>query len=141
MPDEVTVSLHAGVAAIPEAEWNACACPEVADGGRAFDPFTSHRFLTALEASGAVGAGTGWLANPLAARRAGRLIAVAPMYVKTHSQGEYIFDHGWAEALERAGGRYYPKLQVAVPFSPVSGRRFLVRPGHEAEGRAALRAA
>jgi hypothetical protein len=141
MPDEVTVSLHAGVAAIPEAEWNACACPEVADGGRAFDPFTSHRFLTALEASGAVGAGTGWLANPLAARRAGRLIAVAPMYVKTHSQGEYIFDHGWAEALERAGGRYYPKLQVAVPFTPVSGRRLLVRPGHEAEGRAALLAA
>lgn len=138
MRGEVTVSLQSGIAEIAEAEWNACACPEAADGGRAFDPFTSHRFLAALEVSGSVGPGTGWSPRPLVARKAGRMIAVAPMYVKSHSQGEYIFDHGWAEALERAGGRYYPKLQVAVPFTPVSGRRLLTRPGHEAEGRAAL---
>ncbi|MBE2277166.1 MAG: N-acetyltransferase, partial [Rhodobacteraceae bacterium] len=75
--------------------------------------------------SGAVGKGTGWLPKPLILRQANRPVAAMPLYLKTHSQGEYIFDHGWAEAYERAGGRYYPKLQAAVPFTPATGRRFL----------------
>ena len=139
--DSLTVTMHSAIAEIAEADWDACACPEAADGGPPRDPFTTHRFLKALEDSGSVGAGTGWDPHHLAVRQDGRLIAVAPCYAKGHSQGEYIFDHGWADAWERAGGRYYPKLQVAVPFTPATGRRFLTRPGHEAEGRAALIAA
>ncbi|MBL8563545.1 MAG: N-acetyltransferase [Gemmobacter sp.] len=125
-----TASLAPGFAAIPAAEWDA-----LAQGG---DPFTTHRFLLALETSGSIGPGTGWEAHPLLIHRDGRLIAAAPMFAKSHSQGEYIFDHAWAEAYERAGGRYYPKLQIAVPFTPVTGPRLLTLPGHEAEGRAAL---
>ncbi|MCC6305879.1 MAG: N-acetyltransferase [Rhodobacteraceae bacterium] len=127
-----------GVGAIPAAEWDACACPETEDGGPPLDPFTTHRFLSALEASGSVGPGTGWTPAPLALRAAGRLVAVAPVWLKAHSRGEYIFDHAWAEAWIRAGGAYYPKLQVAVPFTPVTGRRFLARPGWEETARAAL---
>jgi predicted N-acyltransferase len=133
----IEVTLHGGVAEVPQADWDACACPEAATG-RPRDPFTTHRFLSALETSGSVGPGTGWQPRPLVARRAGRAIAVAPVYAKTHSQGEYIFDHGWADAYQRAGGRYYPKLQMAVPFTPATGRRFLCAPGHDPEGRAAL---
>ena len=102
------------------------------------DPFTTHRFLLAVEDSGSVGAGTGWGPRYLIARRAGEAIAVMPLYAKSHSQGEYVFDHNWAHAYERAGGRYYPKLQVAVPFTPATGRRFLTRPGQEEIGTAAL---
>ena len=138
MSAAVEVSILSGVSEISEADWNACACPEAQDGGRPLDPFTTHRFLTALETSGSVGEGTGWMPRPMVARAAGQVIAVAPLYLKSHSQGEYVFDHGWAEAFERAGGRYYPKLQGAVPFTPVTGRRLLTRPGHEAAGRAAL---
>ncbi|WP_372893540.1 GNAT family N-acetyltransferase [Rhodosalinus sp.] len=123
---------------IPAADWDACACPEAADAGRPHDPFTTHRFLKALEDSGSVGPGTGWEPHYLTARRGDEVIAVAPLYAKGHSQGEYIFDHNWAHAYERAGGRYYPKLQIAVPFTPATGRRLLVRPGHEDAGRAAL---
>ena len=115
-------------------EWDACACPEAADGGRPNDPFTTYRFLHALEESGSVGRGTGWQPQYLAAHLDGMLVGCAPMYVKSHSQGEYIFDHSWAHAFERAGGRYYPKLQIAVPFTPATGRRFLVRPGYETLG-------
>ena len=97
------------------------------------DPFTTHRFLLALDVSGSTGAGTGWQARPLVLRDRGQTVAAMPLYVKGHSQGEYIFDHGWAEALERAGGRYYPKLQVAVPFTPATGRRFLGDPKHRAD--------
>lgn len=125
------------MAAIAPKDWDACACPEAA-AGRAIDPFTTHRFLSALESSGSVGAGTGWQPRPIVARLQDQVIAVAPVYVKSHSQGEYIFDHGWADAYERAGGHYYPKLQCAVPFTPVTGRRLLTRPGYEAQGRAAL---
>jgi hypothetical protein len=90
------------------------------------DPFLSHAFLSALEDSGSVGEGTGWTPAPILVEgEDGGLSAVAPAYLKTHSQGEYVFDHGWAEAFERAGGQYYPKLQVAVPFTPVPGRRLL----------------
>jgi predicted N-acyltransferase len=90
------------------------------------DPFLSHAFLSALEDSGSVGAGTGWTPAPILVEdEASHLVAAAPAYFKTHSQGEYVFDHGWADAWERAGGQYYPKLQIAVPFTPVPGRRLL----------------
>ena len=90
------------------------------------DPFVSHAFLSALEDSGSVGPGTGWTPAPILVEDdADHLIAAAPAYLKSHSQGEYVFDHGWAEAWERAGGEYYPKLQVAVPFTPVAGSRLL----------------
>ena len=113
---------------IPAPDWDALACPEAAAGTRPIDPFTTHRFLAALDASGSTGTGTGWSARPLVLRDDTRLLAGTPLYVKSHSQGEYIFDHGWAQALERAGGRYYPKLQIAVPFTPATGRRFLAAP-------------
>jgi predicted N-acyltransferase len=118
------LTLHDSIADIPADAWDAIAAPEAAQG-RPVDPFTTHRFLVALEGSRSTGAGTGWDARPLALREGGKLLAATPLYVKSHSQGEYIFDHGWADALERAGGRYYPKLQVAVPFTPATGRRFL----------------
>jgi uncharacterized protein len=139
MTDEtIEITLHPGVAAIDAALWDALACPEAADGGRPADPFTTHRFLAALEDSGSVGTGTGWHPMPLIARQGGQAIGALPLYAKTHSQGEYIFDHSWAQAYERAGGRYYPKLQAAVPFTPATGRRFLAAPGHEAQAQAAL---
>ncbi len=135
---EIEIETLGSLAQIDAGTWDACACPEAADGGRPFDPFTTHRFLSALEASGSVGPGTGWQPQYLTAWLGGRLIACAPLYAKSHSQGEYIFDHSWAHAFERAGGRYYPKLQVAVPFTPATGRRFLARPGFEALAQAAL---
>ena len=119
------------MAAIRAQDWDALACPEAATS-RPIDPFTTHRFLAALETSGSTGEGTGWQARPLVLRDQGRTVAAMPLYVKGHSQGEYIFDHGWAEAYARAGGRYYPKLQVAVPFTPATGRRFLGNPAHRA---------
>jgi predicted N-acyltransferase len=134
----ITLTLHDRIAEIGEGEWDGCACPEAAAGGRPEDPFTTYRFLSALEESGSVGRGTGWQPQYMRAEAGGEVIAVAPLYVKSHSQGEYIFDHSWAHAYERAGGRYYPKLQGAVPFTPVTGRRLLTRPGQEAAGRAAL---
>ncbi|GGL56876.1 hypothetical protein GCM10011392_09150 [Wenxinia marina] len=135
----IEITAHSSLAEIGPADWDACACPEAADGGRPRDPFTTYRFLSALEDSGSVGTGTGWQPRYLAARTTeGETIAVAPLYAKAHSQGEYMFDHNWAHAYEQAGGRYYPKLQIAVPFTPATGRRFLTRPGHEADGMAAL---
>ena len=137
----LSVTLHPTIAEIPAAEWDALACPEAAGGGPPDDPFTTHRFLSALEDSRSVGTGTGWTPRHIAVRAGGRLVAVAPAYLKSHSQGEYIFDHSWAHAFERAGGRYYPKLQLAVPFTPATGRRLLTAPGWEDAGRAALIAA
>lgn len=119
------IELSEGILSIPAADWDGVACPEVQGGGRPVDPFTTHRFLAALERSGSVGQGTGWTPRPLVLRLDGRVVGAAPVYVKSHSQGEYIFDHGWADAWERAGGRYYPKLQIAVPFTPATGPRFL----------------
>ena len=130
VPDTTTATLADSFAAVPAADWDGLT------GGH--DPFIRHRFLAALESSGSIGPGTGWEAHPLLIHQAGRLVAAAPLFAKTHSQGEYIFDHGWAEAYARAGGRYYPKLQIAVPFTPVTGPRLLTLPGHEATGRAAL---
>ena len=133
----IEITVLSGLGDITESDWDACACPEAATG-RPLDPFTTHRFLRALEQSGSVGDDTGWHPRHLIARTDGAVVAAMPLYVKSHSQGEYIFDHGWADALERAGGRYYPKLQSAVPFTPTTGRRFLTRPGWEVAGRAAL---
>jgi len=119
------------ISAVDAKAWDACANPpgrpfDAAEGER-FNPFISHAFLLALEQSGSVGGRSGWApAHVTVEDGRGRLIAVAPCYLKSHSQGEYVFDHAWADAYERAGGRYYPKLQVAVPFTPVSGRRLLV---------------
>ncbi len=125
MPDgspALSLTLHGAIAEISAAEWDACA--------GAGNPFVGHAFLSAVEDSGSAGPRTGWLPRHAALRdAAGALLAGAPMYAKSHSYGEYVFDHGWAHALERAGGSYYPKLQVAVPFSPVPGPRLLIRPG------------
>jgi len=133
----IDITAHAGLTDIAAADWDSVACPE-AGSGRPIDPFTTHRFLAALDRSHSTGSGTGWQPRPLIARQHGRIIAAAPLYAKGHSQGEYIFDHNWADAFQRAGGRYYPKLQMAVPFTPATGRRLLTAPGHEDTGRAAL---
>jgi predicted N-acyltransferase len=117
----LSLTLHGSIHEIAPAEWQACA-------GEA-NPFISHAFLSAVEDSGSAGARTGWLPRHAALRdQAERLVAVAPMYAKGHSYGEYVFDHGWARAFEQAGGDYYPKLQVASPFSPVTGPRLLIHP-------------
>ena len=121
-----------GVGAIPAAEWDA-----LAGGG---NPFVSHAFLTALEDSGSVGPGTGWDPSPIVIEDArGTLLAAMPAWLKSHSQGEYVFDHAWADAWHRAGGRYYPKLQIAVPFTPATGPRLLL--ADEAYAAPLLRAA
>ena len=135
---EIQIQVLPSVSQIAPQDWDACACPEAANGDRPDDPFTTHRFLKALEDSGSVGPGTGWQPQYLAATLDGLLIACAPMYVKSHSQGEYIFDFNWAHAYERAGGAYYPKLQIAVPFTPATGRRFLTREGFGETGLSAL---
>jgi predicted N-acyltransferase len=134
----ISITVHRSLDGISREDWDACACPEASDGGRPTDPFTTYRFLKALEDSGSVGEGSGWDPLYLTAELEGELIGVAPLYVKSHSQGEYIFDFNWAHAYENAGGRYYPKLQCAVPFTPATGRRFLTKPGHEVTGFSAL---
>ena len=125
MPDAsppLSLSLHGSIHEISQDEWDGCAGAD--------NPFVSHAFLACVEESGSAGPKTGWLPRHAALRdEAGTLLAAAPMYAKGHSYGEYVFDHGWARALEQAGGRYYPKLQIAVPFSPVPGPRLLMRPG------------
>ncbi|WP_276718153.1 GNAT family N-acetyltransferase [Pseudooceanicola nitratireducens] len=134
----IEVHAHDSLASIAASDWDACACPEAVDGGPPRDPFTTHRFLLALEHSGSVGPGTGWQPRYLTAHADGQMIAAAPLYAKGHSQGEYIFDYSWAHAYENAGGSYYPKLQIAVPFTPATGRRLLTRPGFETAGQSAL---
>jgi predicted N-acyltransferase len=114
---EIIAKIASGVSGLNARAWD-----RLADG----NPFTSHAFLSALEDSGSVGPGTGWTPAPILVEDgADRLVAAAPAYLKTHSQGEYVFDQGWADAWERAGGDYYPKLQVAAPFTPVPGPRLL----------------
>ena len=116
---QVIARIAPGVAGLDAGRWDALAAA-------AGDPFLSHAFLAALEESGSVGGDTGWTPLPLLVEgEGGAIAAAAPAYLKLHSQGEYVFDHGWADAFERAGGHYYPKLQVAVPFTPVPGRRLL----------------
>lgn len=132
---QISIDVLTSLSQIAAEEWDACACPEAS---RPRDPFTTYRFLHALEASGSVGAGSGWQPRYLVARAEDQVIACAPLYAKGHSQGEYIFDHNWAHAYENAGGDYYPKLQIAAPFTPATGRRFLTRPGWDATGISAL---
>jgi len=116
---------------VEAADWDACALPD--------NPFISHAFLKALEDSGSATAETGWLPQHLLLEDSGgTLIGCMPCYLKSHSQGEYVFDHGWADAYMRAGGRYYPKLQASIPFTPVTGKRLLVRPGVEQAEREAI---
>lgn len=127
-PGSVSVSVLAGMDRVPAGDWDACA--------GAGNPFVSHAFLSALEDSGSVGPGSGWRPQHLLIKgRDGRPQAAAPLYLKSHSYGEYVFDWSWANAYENAGGRYYPKLQGAVPFTPVTGPRLMVHPdADEPEG-------
>jgi len=126
--DSVTIRVHSAIAEIPADVWDACA------GG--INPTVSHAFLNALEESGSTTTRTGWTPQHLSLSGPdGEITGVVPLYGKTHSYGEYIFDYGWADAYERAGGRYYPKLLSAVPFTPVPGPRLLLRPGAPAEAR------
>lgn len=118
--EDLTARIVGAAAEIDEADWNACAGTG--------NPFVTHQFFDIAEASGSATARTGWQPVHLVIDGPdGRPAAIAPTYAKSHSQGEYVFDHGWAQAYERAGGRYYPKLQIAVPFTPVPGPRLLLR--------------
>ena len=129
-----TLKACEGIHEISQQDWDACANPgrSGADTGIPFDPFLSHAFLSALEQSHSAVAETGWAPYHLALEHETKgVVGVVPMYLKSHSQGEYVFDYSWADAFERAGGRYYPKLQVSVPFTPATGRRLLTRPDAE----------
>ena len=144
---ELRIRIVQSLADVPAAAWDACASgaavkltdednssPKLSTRAQVANPFISHDFLVSLEASFSVGARTGWQPRHLLLEDGdGKLAGAAPCYVKSHSRGEYVFDHGWAEAFERAGGDYYPKLQVAVPFTPVTGPRLLARAGPLAE--------
>jgi predicted N-acyltransferase len=131
-----TARLQSSAEEIGASAWNACANPV---GTPSCHPFTRYEFFAALEQSGSASARTGWRPCHLTLERGGKIEALLPLYLKNHSQGEYVFDHGWAEAFERAGGEYYPKLQASVPFTPVTGRRFLLSSHVEADaGRKAL---
>ena len=131
---ELRVRVIDSLADVNATAWDVCANPRVPGDDSEFNPFITHAFLLACEASGSATARTGWqAAHVLVEDARGALLACAPTYLKSHSQGEYVFDHGFAEALHRAGGRYYPKVQVAAPFTPAPGRRLLVRPGPAAD--------
>jgi uncharacterized protein len=136
---EITLEAVPSVSDVPAAEWDACANPgtAAADSGTAskayYNPFVSHAFFAAAEASGSAVPRTGWGARHLIARLDDQIVGIVPCYLKSHSQGEYVFDRGWADAYERAGGRYYPKLQASVPFTPATGPRLLIRDGVDRE--------
>ena len=131
--EAVRVQVVPAISEVDPADWNRCANPQC---GPDYNPFVSWQFLHALEASGAVSAKTGWVPRHLVLDGPGEQPAgVVPCYLKSHSQGEYVFDYGWADAYESAGGRYYPKLQVSVPFTPVPGRRLLVGAGDGVDQR------
>ncbi|MCF4166613.1 GNAT family N-acetyltransferase [Zavarzinia compransoris] len=120
--DGLRIEIAQGAHLVPASAWDACA------GGD--NPFVCHAFFSCLEDSGCASRETGWAPHHLVLRDgAGDVMGIMPLYLKSHSQGEYVFDQGWAQAYERAGGRYYPKLQASVPFTPVTGPRFLVAPG------------
>src|ERR1700690_3149340 len=147
---EITLEAVSSISQIPAEDWNACANPTpdihslngldtLASSGTktdsctgsasAYNPFVSHEFFSALEASGSACARTGWGPRHLLARLDGAIAGIVPCYLKSHSQGEYVFDRGWADAYQRAGGHYYPKLQASVPFTPAAGPRLLIRDG------------
>jgi len=120
---KLTIQLEDGISNLPQAEWDTLVGDE--------SPFLEWDFLATLEEAGAVGGHSGWDARPLVARQGGRIVAACPLYLKSNSEGEFVFDWGWADAAQRAGIEYYPKLLVGVPFSPVPGARFLVAPGQD----------
>src|SRR6202047_3832358 len=150
---EIILEAVSSVSQIPAEDWDACANPRAGQGAHnalerlashstesnscadltlSYNPFVSHAFLTALEASGSACARARWGPRHLLARLDGVIVGIVPCYLKSHSQGEYVFDRGWADAYERAGGRYYPKLQASVPFTPAAGPRLLIRAGVDA---------
>jgi len=137
--DKITARIAGSAASIGAQRWNACANPlGLADP----HPFTRHEFFSALEDSGSASAPAGWRPCHLMIERDNAIEGILPLYLKNHSQGEYVFDHGWADAFERAGGSYYPKLQACVPFTPVTGQRLLVAAAaRQEETRNALLAA
>ena len=125
---KLTLRVHSSMDTIGREIWDACANPDASQ----HNPFLSYDFLHALEESGCATAETGWMPQHLVAEdKSGRILGVMPLYLKSHSQGEYVFDHGWANAYEQAGGDYYPKLQSSIPFTPVTGARMLVAPGED----------
>lgn len=135
--DSQTLQTARSIAGIGREAWDACANPP----NRPYDPFISYDFLSALEDSKSVGVEAGWEPLHLALEETGRIAGVAPLYLKAHSQGEYVFDHHWADAYQRAGGSYYPKLTAAAPFTPVPGRRLLAEtPAQQAALAAGIRA-
>ena len=135
--DDTVIRTLARIADADVQDWDALANPDPA----LHNPFVEHAFLKALEDAGTIGGRSGWQACHVVLEEAGALIGAMPCYAKRHSQGEYIFDHGWADAFDRAGGSYYPKLLSAVPFTPVPGPRLLVGGGDTAEDRRSLLAA
>jgi hypothetical protein len=139
MPAEAqtTIKVVTGMGDVPAAAWDRLANPDT----RPFNPFVAHAFLKALEDAGTISRRTGWVPQHLVLEEAGEITGIMPCYLKSHSRGEYVFDYGWADAYERAGGRYYPKLQASVPFTPVPGRRLLVGDCAEAEAREQMLAA
>ncbi|WP_424361031.1 GNAT family N-acetyltransferase [Methylocystis parvus] len=143
MAPEFTARFVQSLDKVDAAAWDACANPPTLsdEEGERFNPFVAHAFLSALERSGSVGPRTGWSPVHVLVEQGERLVACAPAYLKTHSLGEYVFDQSWAQAYERAGGAYYPKVQVAAPFTPVTGRRLLVATDAPEGARGALIAA
>jgi hypothetical protein len=136
--EPVLLRVASHIADVSAADWDTCA-GTAAGRQRPDNPFISHAFLKALEDSESATAETGWLPQHLLLEDStGALLGCMPCYLKSHSQGEYVFDHGWADAYLRAGGRYYPKLQVSIPFTPVTGKRLLVRPGDGEQDRKAI---
>ncbi len=130
MSGDVTLTVSPSFADMPASDWEALAGAGPQAAGAPYNPFVSHAFLSSLEESGCAVRESGWLGQHLFLRSEdGVLLGAVPCYLKSHSQGEYVFDHGWADAFERAGGHYYPKLQVSVPFTPATGPRLLVRDG------------
>jgi len=132
LKDEFTLRLVERITDIAPQQWDACANPASfsSEVCLPYDPFVSYAFLSALEESQSAIADTGWAPRHLILEdKNGELLGVVPMYIKSHSRGEYVFDYQWADAFAQAGGLYYPKLQASVPFTPVTGRRLLVRPG------------
>src|SRR3954451_11738173 len=134
MDRELRIRVLPAIADVPAAAWDACANPNSNSQEKSYNPFISHAFLSALEASGSATARTGWQPQHLLAETEdGAVLGAVPAYLKSHSRGEYVFDAGWAEAYERAGGSYYPKVQVSGPVTPATGHRLLVPPGENAE--------
>ncbi|MBX4941050.1 GNAT family N-acetyltransferase [Rhizobium binae] len=130
MTDDLTIRVERSFTAISPESWSRLSGASKSGTTIAYNPFVSHAFLSSLEESGSATAETGWLGHHLLLETDhGELIGALPGYLKNHSQGEYVFDHGWADAFERAGGRYYPKLQCSIPFTPATGPRLLVAEG------------